>query len=168
MMHPVQNQFVVHFLCLALGLSATIFNGCRKSTSDVTKNYTPTILPVEALYTTTQPEFSYPITFYGRIQAVRRSTLSFEIPGQVSSLQIDEGENIQVGHEKDVYAIQCFRNGKRKLTDTLTKEEAIAFRNAALHLTRYLNKRHDLPNPPGRPSLAAAFGADKPGSIAGD
>lgn len=55
--------------------------------------------------------------------------------------------------EKDVYAIQCFRNGDRKHTDTLTKEEALAFRNAALHLTRYLTERHDLPNPVGRPSL---------------
>ncbi len=65
-----------------------------------------------------------------------------------------ESGRILVADDNDVYAIQCFRNGKRKLTDDLNRTEALAFRNAALHLTKYLAKHYDLPNPLGRPANA--------------
>lgn len=44
----------------------------------------------------------------------------------------------------DEYAIRCFFNEDRKLTDELTPEEAKAFRHAALHLARYLTTEYDL------------------------
>lgn len=44
----------------------------------------------------------------------------------------------------DVYAIRCFRNGKRKLTCRLTRSEAAVFRHVAKVLIRYLSKTYRL------------------------
>jgi hypothetical protein len=44
----------------------------------------------------------------------------------------------------DVFAVRCFRNGRRRVTHTLTKKEARWFRLAARTLSRYLTKEYRL------------------------
>ncbi|GAB5445120.1 MAG: efflux RND transporter periplasmic adaptor subunit [Fuerstiella sp.] len=41
--------------------------------------------------------FTYPITYYGRIQAARRTPVSFEIPGRITEILVDEGEVVEEG-----------------------------------------------------------------------
>lgn len=53
-------------------------------------------------------------------------------------------EAVLVANEDTVYAIRCFRDGDRKLTDKLTKDEAYHFRQAALHLSSYLTREYGL------------------------
>jgi hypothetical protein len=43
-----------------------------------------------------------------------------------------------------VAALQCHIDGKRKRTHKLTKQQAAAFRIAALHLARFLKKEYGL------------------------
>lgn len=44
----------------------------------------------------------------------------------------------------ETFAIRCFRDRKRKKTHELTKREARAFREAALHLVKYLTEGYKL------------------------
>ena len=46
--------------------------------------------------------------------------------------------------KQDVYTLRCFLNGKRKLSNKLTKNEARNFYITALHLSRYLYKSYNL------------------------
>lgn len=43
-----------------------------------------------------------------------------------------------------VYAIRCFKNGKRKMTHKLKKSDALIFKKGALHLAEYLTKEYGL------------------------
>lgn len=45
---------------------------------------------------------------------------------------------------EDIFAIRCFRNGKRKKTNQLTKYEARQFHQAAQHLMKFLKKEYRL------------------------
>jgi hypothetical protein len=54
----------------------------------------------------------------------------------------DEDDNS--GLFEDIYAVRCFLNGDRKMTDKLTMEEAYTFRKAAGNLYRYLTKEYKL------------------------
>lgn len=60
--------------------------------------------------------------------------------------------------DPEIYAIRCFLNGERKLTDKLTKDEAYNFRQAALHLSSYLTKEYGLSSQTGGHARAT----DKP------
>lgn len=44
----------------------------------------------------------------------------------------------------DDYAVRCFINDERKLTDKLRPDDAAIFRHAALHLVKYLTKEYHL------------------------
>lgn len=44
----------------------------------------------------------------------------------------------------EIFAIRCFRDGKRKRTHLLTKKEARIFRIAARTLSRYLTREYKL------------------------
>ncbi len=46
--------------------------------------------------------------------------------------------------EETVYAIRCFKDGERKPTYRLTKDEAHHFRQAALHMADYLTREYEL------------------------
>jgi len=43
--------------------------------------------------------------------------------------------------KQDEFALQCFVNGRRKLTKDLTREEAFAFLQDAMHLAAFLAER---------------------------
>lgn len=45
---------------------------------------------------------------------------------------------------EEIFAIRCYRNGKRKMSSQLTKREARNFRIAARHLSRFLTKAYKL------------------------
>lgn len=51
------------------------------------------------------------------------------------------------------FAIQCFLDGERKLTNELTAEEAHNFRKAAQHLTDYLTTVYKLDGDNALPKL---------------
>jgi len=46
--------------------------------------------------------------------------------------------------KQDIYTLRCFLNGKRKLSNKLTKNEAKNFYITALHLARFLYKSYGL------------------------
>lgn len=81
---------------LAFMLVGSSIMGCGREASD-TPVPERTILPVAVRKITSSSDFSFPITFYGRIQPARRTSLAFEIPGQITELLVDEGEQIEAG-----------------------------------------------------------------------
>lgn len=82
---------------LAAGLLVAAIGGCGADALVDGGQAAPTVLVVNAIRVSAQPEFSYPIVFYGRIQTSRRSSLSFEFAGQISELLVDEGQTIAAG-----------------------------------------------------------------------
>lgn len=46
-----------------------------------------------------ESEFSYPLTVYGRLEPRQKTALSFELPGQVDAVLVDEGMRIAAGQE---------------------------------------------------------------------
>ena len=46
--------------------------------------------------------------------------------------------------KEDVFAIRCFKNGKRRFTDRLTKYEARCLLVTARHLSEYLASEYDI------------------------
>ncbi len=109
---------------IVLGTLALGSVGCSGNSSNASGNKV-TILPVETLQLRAQPEFSYPITFYGRIQTVRSSALSFEVPGRVISLLFDEGENINNGQLMARLDTSILEAEKRKLIASRRVEQSI-------------------------------------------
>lgn len=55
------------------------------------------VLPVSAVLVQRQASFQYPQTFHGRLKAVQRATLSFEIAGRLQEVLVDEGESLDAG-----------------------------------------------------------------------
>tara|TARA_R110002049_G_scaffold2750_8_gene22128 strand:- start:35097 stop:36353 length:1257 start_codon:yes stop_codon:yes gene_type:complete len=84
------------FLCLiTLAAPVLLLSGCEKGIG-----HTPpktTILPVSAMVVNRQSSFAYPITYYGRIEPARTAALSFELPGQLQVVSVDEGKFIAAG-----------------------------------------------------------------------
>lgn len=46
--------------------------------------------------------------------------------------------------KKDQFEIRCYLNKKRRFTHTLTKFEALTFRNTARYLSRFLTQAYGL------------------------
>ena len=55
-----------------------------------------TILLVDAIQIKKQTGFSFPVTYYGRIQPTRRTPLAFEISGKITNLAADEGQVVNL------------------------------------------------------------------------
>ena len=63
------------------------------------------VIPVSAMRVRRQSSFVYPSTYYGRIEPARRAALSFELPGLLVEVTVDEGDEIiddaEMGEEED-------------------------------------------------------------------
>jgi multidrug efflux pump subunit AcrA (membrane-fusion protein) len=82
-------------LQIALAASVLLASGCQKGVGDTTPK--ATILPVSAIVVRRQKSFTYPVTYYGRIEPARHSALSFELPGRLEEVLVDEGGFIGAG-----------------------------------------------------------------------
>ena len=82
---------------VTLAASTLWIVGCNGPTHEIEQTRQATILPVRVAKVVRRTEFSYPLKFYGRIQAARESALSFELAGQVSAILVDEGDPIRQG-----------------------------------------------------------------------
>lgn len=71
--------------------------GCQRASTKSLEISEPTVLPVRVASIQRLNTFSIPVTFYGRIQASRESILSFELPGQLKTLLVDEGDTVKQG-----------------------------------------------------------------------
>ena len=111
-------------LALTLILLVSTIAGCRRDASD-TSTLKPIVLPVAAIKTKTQSGFSFPITYYGRIQPARRTLLAFEIPGQVAELLVDEGEVVKAGESVARLNTSILDAERKRLLATKTVEQTI-------------------------------------------
>lgn len=83
-------------LLVATALSVIPTVGCEKGIG-----HTPpktTIIPVSAMMVHRQTSFAYPITYYGRVEPARTVALSFELPGRLEMVSVDEGKVVPAGH----------------------------------------------------------------------
>lgn len=80
---------------IALATSTLLVSGCTPSTGDAPPK--TTILPVSATEVRRQTSFVYPITYYGRVEPARHAALSFERPGRLDEVLVDEGRFIAAG-----------------------------------------------------------------------
>ncbi len=115
------------FLAVGLWSFTTALIGCGQSFSREPDNK-PVVLPATVIRTQTQSEYSFSITFYGRIQSVRRSLLSFEVPGQIISLLIDEGETVKVNQLIARLDTSILEAEKQKLIASIKVEQSILLR----------------------------------------
>lgn len=83
--------------CLFLSLISLYFATIIGCSQNPTAKSFPSVIPVTVIKAKNLSEFSFPIKFFGRIQSARRISLAFEIPGQVTTLHVDEGEVVKAG-----------------------------------------------------------------------
>ncbi|TWU39731.1 HlyD family secretion protein [Novipirellula artificiosorum] len=116
---------------LAAATSVMLVVGCQRET----QRHPPklAVLPVTAIAVEYRSSFSYPITYYGRVEPARRATLSFERPGRLEEVRVNEGQRIAAGQvlalldtslleaEKNVLLTQ--RKTERALLDRLQRGE---------------------------------------------
>ncbi len=116
-----------------LYLTATVVSlaaasvGCNGNHS-VASGSTRSVLPVTTVRVKTQAKFSYPIIYYGRIQSVRSCSLSFEVPGRIVSLLLDEGENIKANQLMARLDTSTLEAEKNKLAASKKVEQSILLR----------------------------------------
>lgn len=112
------------YLVLAIILFTSTVAGCRIDSPDTTAPE-PTILTVPVIKPRRLSEFSYPVIFYGRIQTARRTSLAFEIPGQITELLMDEGETITAGKPVARLDTSILEAERKKLLSSKTVEQTI-------------------------------------------
>ena len=84
------------FLILTATAATLMFaSGCEEGIGDTPPK--TTILPVSSMTVRRQTSFDYPITYYGRIEPARTAALSFELPGKLESVSVDEGKTVASG-----------------------------------------------------------------------
>lgn len=88
-------RFRLVFL-VAMAVSAMLTAGCEKGIGHAPPK--TTILPVSAMVARRHSSFAYPITYYGRIEPARTVALSFELPGRLEMVSVDEGKFVPIGH----------------------------------------------------------------------
>ena len=90
-----EMRFRLVFL-VAMAVSVILTSGCEKGIGHVPPK--TTILPVSAMVVRRQSSFAYPITYYGRVEPARTVALSFELPGRLEMVSVDEGKFVPAGH----------------------------------------------------------------------
>ena len=83
-------------LLVTTAVSVMLTSGCEKGIG-----HTPpktTIMPVSVMVVRRQQSFDYPITYYGRIEPARTVALSFELPGRLEMVSVEEGKAVPAGH----------------------------------------------------------------------
>ncbi len=96
---------------VALAASAILIAGCEQDLSQQPRKVP--IIPVSAAEVRRQSSFSYPLTYYGRIEPARRAALSFELAGKLEEVLVDEGGSVAAGQplaRLDTAALQADKN----------------------------------------------------------
>lgn len=119
----IENNLFFFFILMIL-----ILPGCNEIKSGDSENQSPTVLPVSVINVNKIQEFSYPITYYGRVQARRRSLLSFEIPGKLLSLEYDEGDLVDKDKQMAKLDISLLAIEKMQLVAKKNVEKTILLR----------------------------------------
>lgn len=87
---PVRSLPIV---CLLIGLASLC--GCNRSESEAPPEVC--ILSVSVAKTCCKSSFSFPVTYYGRVEAARQVELSFELLGSLEEVLIDDGSLAKAG-----------------------------------------------------------------------
>lgn len=88
----VHFRSVCVFVSIISGLSLI---GCNDQEAEFATS--PTTITVRAIQLERQSGFELTTTYYGRTEPVRRSDLSFEFPGRLDVVKIDEGDRVADG-----------------------------------------------------------------------
>ena len=86
---------VLFFVSIAVPL--LVASGCKEGIGD-SPPPAMKVMPVSATLVRRQSSFVYPITYYGRVEPARRAALSFELPGRLEAVTVDEGKFVPAGH----------------------------------------------------------------------
>jgi multidrug efflux pump subunit AcrA (membrane-fusion protein) len=123
---PVSRLLVL--LLLGWMLSSA---GCKRETAE--RVVPPQVIPVESVAVKRQDSFTYPTTYYGRIEPARHAALSFELPGLLTEVLIDEGGEVAEGQvvarldksalEADRLVLQTKRTIEATLLERLKRGE---------------------------------------------
>ncbi len=71
--------------------------GCGRDVAMSAVDARPPLLPVSAMAVCRRSSFVRSITYYGRVEPVRTTALSFEFGGRLESVAIDEGSEVRSG-----------------------------------------------------------------------
>ncbi len=97
----------------AAALTVVVVTGILEARVALTRPVEPrTPLTVAPVTFTTQDSYTRPVSYLGLVSAGRKASLGFEIPGQVASLPLREGDPVQQGQEiasLDTSALQARR-----------------------------------------------------------
>jgi multidrug efflux pump subunit AcrA (membrane-fusion protein) len=83
------------FLCISSLSLALLALGCGSNIAVEPQNRTT--LSVATAVVRHQPDFSYSVNYYGRVEPARSTELSFELAGQLQEVTVDEGDAVGAG-----------------------------------------------------------------------
>jgi multidrug efflux pump subunit AcrA (membrane-fusion protein) len=72
-------------------------SGCQRETGEPLVEVDNRVISVATLAVHRQSSFSFPSTYYGRIEPARRAALSFELAGLLTEVLVDEGGQLAAG-----------------------------------------------------------------------
>ncbi len=94
-MQSADDMLVRLLPSLCLGMCVALSCGCEGVEPKVTPEVS--IMPVAVVHASCQPSFSYPVTYYGRVEPARQVRLSFELMGRLEEVLVDDGGFVSSG-----------------------------------------------------------------------
>jgi len=121
--NPVKTGLIALLIVGLIGGIATIFH-MRASAKAVSEEPDP--LPVATIAAERQAAYTVTDYFVGRIEAAQRTLISFERPGLVDAIHVDEGDEVSQGDVLAELDRKALRTRRAQLAAQLNRAEADA------------------------------------------